>query len=259
MFPKRSLAKTTLDAGMAKKLQNEFKQKVKTIKAEMIEEQKEQIVKQSEEDEEVKLTAKVDKARETSLMAIQKEEKLEQLMEKEEESKEEEDVEELTQQVEQEKHKEECLMKAIKEKQLEDQFNIAKTKTDETIKKIAEQTKKEILIKRLQIKKKIAEMRKRNERRKSALRSQIMNIRTVVAQKIGLAAKVGNIDKCFNPSERNIMVANKYCDENFAMDYNKYSECNQESSFCYICCENEFGDLHLAERDKCYNKCDGRI
>lgn len=78
-----------------------------------------------------------------------------------------------------------------------------------------------------------------------------------MAEEIGHAAKVGDIQKCFSPSESStIVIASKYCGLNFATEPEKFRECIIPSNYCYICCENEFGDLHIIERDKCYNKCD---
>jgi len=49
----------------------------------------------------------------------------------------------------------------------------------------------------------------------------------------------------------------KYCKTNF-IDASpaKYNECLTESSYCYVCCETEFGDMHAKKRNKCYDKCD---
>jgi hypothetical protein len=255
---KRILSSALLKRNEEKKLEKEFKEKVEQVKMDIVTEQKQQLIKEAEEEEEVQLTTKIQKAQKTSMLALQKEVKLEELMEKEEEAKEDNETQELVVQVEQEKKKEECLLKAIKEKQIEDQFNLARSHAEEQIKSIAEETKKEIIMKRLQIKKKIEEMRKRNERKKLALRTQILTIRSVVAEKLGQAARVGSLDNCFIPNDNNLELIKKFCDLNFPTNYEKYAECNDTNSFCYICCETEFGDLHLKERDKCYNKCDGR-
>ena len=78
----------------------------------------------------------------------------------------------------------------------------------------------------------------------------------VMAEKLGKAAKLGQIEKCFIPSSETQVLAIKYCELNFSTDYEKFKDCKIDENFCYVCCENEFGDLHVVERDKCYNKCD---
>lgn len=75
-------------------------------------------------------------------------------------------------------------------------------------------------------------------------------------EKINKAARVGNINNCFTPDDEKEFNAIEYCENNFQTDYQRYNECKNMSSFCYVCCENEFGDLHIMERDRCYNKCD---
>lgn len=77
-----------------------------------------------------------------------------------------------------------------------------------------------------------------------------------MAERLGKAAKVGNIDNCFVPNDENKNLILLYCENNFVSDYNRFKDCKSLEDFCYICCENEFGDLHIQERDKCYNKCD---
>jgi len=66
------------------------------------------------------------KTNQVAMQAIQKELSLEDMIQQEEEEKEQENERELTLQVEEEKDKEACLLKQIKEKELEDQYNIKK-------------------------------------------------------------------------------------------------------------------------------------
>jgi|LauGreDrversion4_2_1035121.scaffolds.fasta_scaffold654798_2 hypothetical protein len=77
-----------------------------------------------------------------------------------------------------------------------------------------------------------------------------------MAKSLGKATKVGKIENCFVPSEMNLETAYIYCQENFVDDRFRFDECRSPDNFCYVCCENEFGDLHILERDSCYNKCD---
>jgi hypothetical protein len=237
-----------------KKLEAEFKNKVDQVKADIVMEIAQKNKKIVEENEEIKLTKKVQQVQSTSMMALQKETKLEELLEREEEAKEDSETKELETLIDQEKKKEECLNKALKEKELENQMNLAKSHAEDAIKNIQEKTKKDIAIKRLEIKKKIAEMRKKQDRKKASLRSQIMTIRTTIATKLNEYSKNGNPDTCINNSTD--AQRESYCGTHFAANYVKFQDCMLSDSFCYVCCENEFGDFHVLERDKCYAKCD---
>jgi len=35
------------------------------------------------------------------------------------------------------------------------------------------------------------------------------------------------------------------------------NDCKNPNQYCYICCENEFGETHADEREKCFEKCAG--
>jgi hypothetical protein len=236
------------------KLEKEFQNKVQSLKVEMVAEKVDQLKRKSEETEEVALGKKVDEAQSTSMMAIQKESKLEELLEKEEKAKEEEEDALMEAQVLSEQKKEECLLKSLKEKEVEDQMNLAKSKAEENLAKIKEDTQKQISLKRLNVKRKIMEMKKIQIRKRAAMRAKVQAIRTSIAEKLNVVNRTGDYGICIGTmveSERET-----YCTTNFATDYNKFADCKDETQFCYVCCENEYGDLHIMERDSCYAKCD---
>merc|ERR1711957_307205 len=106
------------------------------------------------------------------------------------------------------------------------------------------ETKKQITIQRENITKKIIEMR-----------SEVMTIRTQIAARLQTINKSGSTQTCLSDmkSETN---REKYCSVHFADNYIKFSDCINKSSFCYVCCESEFGDLHIVDRDSCYTSCD---
>ena len=193
-----------------------------------------------------------------TLMAIQKELKLEEMLEKEEVAREEREERELRLQMQKEKSKDDCLIKSIKEKEMEDQFNVSKANAEEAIQELKEEAKKEILAKRQQIKLKIAKMRKRAQRKKLLLKGQLQTLRSEVAGELSTASKEGDISNCFIPSDLTKPKVEAYCGKNFAENPQKYAECIALDTFCYVCCENEFGDMHIRMRDKCYDICDGK-
>jgi len=49
---------------------------------------------------------------------------------------------------------------------------------------------------------------------------------------------------------------NEYCNSNFVDNFIKNKECKEPENFCYVCCENEFGNMFLKKRDLCYAMCD---
>jgi hypothetical protein len=77
-----------------------------------------------------------------------------------------------------------------------------------------------------------------------------------MAERLEKATRVGNSDRCFVPGTTTQIIAIKYCRLHFSSEPERFTECMDPANYCYVCCENEFGDLHIIERDKCYNKCD---
>ena len=147
------------EAAEKKQIQKEFKEHVNEIKVEIVKKAREDVKKKVHVQDEIKLQTKIEKAKQFSFKAIEKEVKLEHLLEEEEETREEEETNEIKIQIEHEEKKNECLIKAIKEKQTEDQFNISKAHTEESIDNIEKDTKKAIITKRIEIKKRLVDMR----------------------------------------------------------------------------------------------------
>ncbi len=151
-------------------------------------------------------------------------------------------------------------MKSIKAKEIEEQYNLNKANATDQIEKLKEEAKVQITIKRQQIKDKIQKMRKRAERKKAALKAQIMTIRTKTAGKLQKFAKSGDSSKCFIPistSPEQIKKIEDYCTAAYPDNFLKFNECKAPESFCFTCCENEFGEIHIVDRDKCYKNCEG--
>jgi DNA transposition AAA+ family ATPase len=98
-------------------------------------------------------------------------------------------------------------------------------------------------------------MRNKQKRKKAQLKSEIMTIRTQIASRLTTINRAGDSKKCTS-SMKDGNEREKYCSQNFADNYIKYSDCINADSFCYVCCENEFGDLHVVQRDACYTSCD---
>jgi hypothetical protein len=250
---KRPVVQLTNDNEAKKK----FREEVQKLKTEIIEEKVNKAKESSHKDEEVQLKKQVDNVQSMSFLALQKEMKLEALLEKEEELREKEDQENLDIQLKQEEKKKNILMKSIKEKELEEQFNISRENALLAINKIKQEAKNSIIHKRDEIKKKIASMRLKAERKKAAARSKIMSMRSEALQKLKLFTKKGVMEKCFipNPAKKeDIHNIEVYCVANFISDMSQFIECKIPENFCYTCCEREFGSIQLKLREKCFTE-----
>jgi hypothetical protein len=249
-----------LDKNEDNKLKKDYEDKVNQLKMNMALEKTDKIKKKANVDEELKLQKEIFQTQTMTLKAVEKESKLEELLEKEEQDREEDEEKELEKQIQEEKKKDDCLMKSIKAKETEEQYNLSKINAKEQIDKLREEAKKQIVIKRQQIKDKINSMKKRSDRKKASLKAQIMTIRTKTAGKLQKFAKVGDALRCFVPNTSNpedLKKVDDYCTSSFFDNYLKLAECKAPETYCYICCENEFGEVHILERDKCYKKCEG--
>jgi len=198
-----------------------------------------------------------------TFVALQKEDLLEKMLEKEELEKEKSEEQLLETKLELEKKKENCLKATIKQKELEDQINLSKTAAEDEMNEIKKQAQKQIITKRLMFKKKLAEMRKRHKRKFDELNANILTVRMEMAGNIQKSSKIGDHTKCFIPNSSTLEKVEDYCTLNFSDSAAKFQECVSPESFCYTCCDNEFGKLHTIERENCYKtRCDqkeGRV
>jgi len=76
-----------------------------------------------------------------------------------------------------------------------------------------------------------------------------------MAQSLADANKKGDQEKCKSAYgiEDKIIT---YCNANVVDDFNANKECKEPFEFCYICCDHEFGNMHIAEKDACKKMCD---
>ena len=105
------------------------------------------------------------------------------------------------------------------------------------------------------MKAKILSMRKKNERKKNLLKQQLMSVRTEMASNLESATQQGSKALC-EAAKGDQTKVNVYCENNFFDNYSKLADCKDLSSFCYVCCENEYGDIFVSERELCYSICD---
>jgi hypothetical protein len=187
-----------------------------------------------------------------ALKTIDKERKFEERLEKEELLREEKEDEDLRNEYVCEERKKANLLRALIEK------NNNKNKKDEDMKEklseIQNDLKQKLLANRNRILKKISLLKFAHERRKNKFRQQIMDVRRVLTQNVINAEKRGNENYCilamFNDK------ISDYCSTAFSSDPSSVVDCNKKENFCYMCCENEYGDMHQDEREHCMKKCE---
>jgi len=252
---KKNRPEVQLDDAEEKKLEQDYKDSVDQAKLDVVREKQKALKKAVEETEELEMKKNVKKTQNMTVQAVKKEMQLERMLEKEEKEKEAIETKELVQQITQEKKKKDCLIKVIKEREMEDQLNLAKEQSEAQINELKEEAKKEITIKRNEMKTKILNMRKKNERKKNMLRQKLMSVRTEIADSLQLASKKGSKQIC-EVTKGDQEKINIYCEGSFPDDFYKLNDCKDQASFCYVCCENEFGAMFVGERDDCYNMCD---
>jgi hypothetical protein len=157
----------------------------------------------------------------------------------------------MLQEIDNEKHKHDCLVKAIKEKELEDQYNLKTVAAEQQLQKIRDQAAKEVTIKRSELKSAVLKMRKLAQRKKARLAQELQAVRYQMANDMNNMYKDGDMAKCktamASPQNRDA-----YCGVSFPDDYLKFNNCKSEDQdFCPICCENEFGNMHMDKRQVC--------
>lgn len=252
----RAKDRIALDGKDQNDLNNELNKKVQAAQMDVMKEKTKKIQIKAKENP----INKVEKMEETAMVAIKKELNIDGLLEKEELERETKEQEEIRASIKKEKQKDECLIKSIKEKEIEDQFNQEKFDKDKEVATIADNAKKDILQKRQLVKVKIMNMRKRAERKKQLLNDQLSNMRNEMAGSLGNINKLGDSSKCFKPKENDQEDQKKimeFCNQNFSSASPvQFKECITADTFCFTCCQNQIGEAHVSEREECNDKCD---
>lgn len=213
-----------------------------------------EIKRKAKEKEEIKFKKQIEATHNIALQAIKKEINIEELIRKEEEERQSREEKELFRTIEEEKKKKECLIKAIKERKLENQYNTKEKEALQHMEKIKKEASEEIAKRRNELKLQIENTRKAAERKKNKLKQQLTTIRYEMAQEMNKIYKKGDMNKCIeaSKSEENRKT---YCSSSFIEDYSAYSDCNEGNDFCTICCDFEYGEFYLDMREGCYKAC----
>jgi hypothetical protein len=216
----------------------------------MIEKQ-EEIKKKIEEKEQMKIEKQIEITNNIALQALKKEINIEELIKHEEAEREAREEKEMLITIENEKRKKECLIKAIKEREIENQYNLKTKEATEQMENIKKETNQQIAIRRTQLKQQLENARKTAERKKNKLKQQLTTVRYEMASEMSKIYKKGDKSKCIeaaNSTEKR----NIYCSAAFTDDYSSLLECNEGTEFCTTCCDFEFGEFYQSDRQDCY-------
>jgi hypothetical protein len=194
------------------------------------------------------------KTQQLALQAIEKELKVENIIEKEEELKQKKLDEEAAKELEKIKKQKDMIAQALQEKKKQADIYANKLMIKKKIKQISEQVKREVMKIREDLKARILAKQKDEKRKRDLIKNKINTLKNDISKDLLKASKNGNSDEC-NPDRPTPEIL-EYCRINYEKDNNKMNECVKNDNFCYMCCESEFGDLHLESRSVCYTKCD---
>ena len=231
----------------------EFQKKQSELQQEFIQQKKNKIKTESAKSEEFQLMKKRKETEAMTLSALMKEKHLEDMLIKEEAEREEEELKEIQLQLENEKKKKDCMKKAIQEKQLESEAQLSTSEAERSIEQLKKQVQLTIQKQRNEVQEKIKRMRQINNRKRQHLLQEIQLIRTETAGHVNKATRKGDMSTCkaiVDIRDQGIKQGkiNEYCSLNLI---NFIPDCT--TNFCYSCCENEFGDIYISERNQCYN------
>lgn len=216
-------------------------------------EQAEKVRKRAKKEEKEQMVVLVKKTNGIALQAIQKELNLEAMIQKEEEEKIEREKAEIQANIEKERKKRECVMKAIRERELENQYNLHASEAQKQIQNIKKETAQQVLIRRNALNSKLRLIRQKAEREKNKMKQKLQGLRMSLADEIGNKYKKGDINKCLIAME-NTKHRNDYCIAHFSDDLSDLQYCRDTSDFCTFCCDSEISDMYLTDRQQCYNK-----
>jgi hypothetical protein len=229
--------------------------KVEKANLDMLDEKAKLIKEKLEMFTQNKLEKKIKKTHKTAMKALKKEAAMERLIEKEETEKYDKQQKYLLTVIKKEKKKRDCLDKALKNRELEDERNRKAKEAELSINDIKQEAAKQVQKKRNTLKKRLEKIKKKARRRIVILEGRLQKVRGQMANSLINANRFGDWKLCKNARGHKDKLT-KYCDANFVEDFVKNRQCKDHEDFCYVCCENEYGNMYIRQRDKCYDMCD---
>ena len=197
----------------------------------------------------------IQKTQNTAMKAMKREFDIEKMLQQELQLKAELESKKLVTLKKREQKKKECLLKALKSRDQMNKDLLDKLHKQQKLKAIKLTAKKEVQNQRNKLREKLNEIRNKFKRRKRLIEQDINVIRAEMAKNLVDANKDGNMLICKN-SYGNKKKIETYCNRELVENYVKNVECKTETNFCYVCCENEFGNMKMDKRGICYKMCD---
>ena len=176
----------------------------------------------------------------------------------EEKEKQDLDLKKIQDQIGQENKRAESINVSIKEKELDDFVAMSTRASESDLEEAKEEAKEKVAGQRYDMKEKILKMRKMAAAKKNQLLNKLKAAKTSLAKQVTNTMKAGSWETCVKgniPAQKDVREA--FCNKNFPDDYFLNLDCQDVENFCYSCCEKEFGQVHLDDRNDCYDKCDG--
>lgn len=193
-----------------------------------------------------------------ALSALEKELKLESIIEKEEELKLISYEERWKKELQEAKKQNEDIQMQIEKKRKEGKLYELKFALKKKIEEIKKQAQNQIIKKRSDLKRRLFKIKLDQKRQKDFYSNIILETKKNISIKLIKASKEGNLGLC-NPLNKSSNDIINYCKDNFNDSLAKQSDCVKNDNFCYYCCDNEFGEMHLEERALCNSKCEDYI
>jgi hypothetical protein len=213
------------------------------------------IKKKVQEKEMDEWNKKLQNTQASAMKAMKREFDIEKMLQQEMQLKSELESKELMDLKKRELKKKECLEKALKDRDRQNQALIENKHRIQELESIRANAKKEVQMQRNKLREKLQAIRNKFKRRRRSIEQDINIIRSDIAKNLVNANKNGSMLVCKNAFGNKDKI-NDYCNKEIVENYTKNIECRSESNFCYICCENEFGNLVIEKRDQCYKMCD---
>lgn len=198
---------------------------------------------------------KLQNTQSAAMKAMKREFDIEKMLQQELQLKAELEAKKLLNLKKREQKKKDCLEKALKDRDNQNKRLMDNKHRQQELNAIKANAKKEVANQRGKLREKLNAIRKKFKRRKRLIEQDINVIRAQMAKNLMNAHKKGDMMVC-KKAYGNKQRIKDYCNRELVDNYSKNIECRDDSSFCYICCENEFGNLVMEKRDVCYKMCD---
>lgn len=230
-------------------IQSEIEKKAGQMRIDLISKKKEKVAIKQQED-----TLGFQTIKKNALSVIKKENQLEKLVEQEVLEAQQEAMEEKLKEVEKEKCKVDILNKAIKMKDIENQFNLAKENSKKNVENIEKKANEEVVIKREKFKQRLKKLRSLEKNNMENLNQEIKSIRLELVNSLDKNEQL-NPAYCKINSGSFFNDIKNYCEKKFYDSKIELGKCltYDISSFPNYCCDIETNSDDVENFKMCVN------